>query len=87
MGRPKGTKNKVEEPIVASIVPGNDSTSTMVAERLEPVNETPVPVQNTRATFTYPVPETKEYLLALHKCLKDTGCNSIGDIEVRASRL
>ena len=39
-----------------------------------------------KPTKIYQVPETKEDLLALHKCLKDSGFNSIGDIEVRASR-
>lgn len=40
-----------------------------------------------REAFEYPVPETKEDFLALHKCLKDTGINSTGDLEVRASKL
>ena len=31
--------------------------------------------------------ESKEDYLALYQCLKDTGVNSIGDIEVKASRL
>ena len=54
---------------------------------VEPVNEVPVLKALTRATFTYAVPETREELLALHKCLKDTGVNSIGDLEVKASRM
>ena len=44
-------------------------------------------VEKTRETFTYQVPETKEDFLALHKCLQDTGVNSIGDLEVKASKL
>ncbi len=35
----------------------------------------------------YPVPETKQDYLALHQLLKDLGVNSIGDLEVKASRL
>ena len=35
----------------------------------------------------YPIPSTKEDYLALHKCLKDSGVNSIGDLEVKASKL
>jgi hypothetical protein len=35
----------------------------------------------------YVVPETKEDYLRLHKLLKDIGVNSIGDLEVKASRL
>ena len=35
----------------------------------------------------YPIPETREDYLALHKCLKDLGVNSTSDLEVRASRL
>lgn len=35
----------------------------------------------------YEVPVTKEDYLALHKLLKEIGANSIGDLEVRASKL
>lgn len=35
----------------------------------------------------YPFPETKEDYSVLHKLLKDIGVNSIGDLEVKASRL
>ena len=93
MGRTKGTKNKdktaIEKPI--EVVVG--STSTLISgTTTNPQPETStapttVSIEKTRDTFTYPVPETKEDLLALHKCLKDMGCNSIGDIEVRASRV
>ena len=95
MGRPKGTKNKVEETAIEKpIEVAVDSTSTLSSGTTKSQPETStltepatVSIEKTRATFTYPVPETKEDLLSLHKCLKDTGVNSIGDLEVRASRL
>ena len=63
-------------------------------------NEDVVEVESTKITETtnktpevlkplkvYEVPETREELLALIKCLENTGVKSIGDLEVRASRL
>lgn len=57
-----------------------------VLETPEVVTESSADIQE-RETFSYPIPETKEEYLALHKCLKDLGVNSIGDLEVRASKL
>ena len=66
----------------------NKPKKNKVTERVVPeVPAVPVVTKIDRYTFRYPVPETKEDLLALHKCLQDTGVNSIGDLEVKASRL
>ena len=81
MSRPKGVKNKVSEEVVPVETPAEE------VKTIEPLNEVPVQEVSTRTTFTYPVPETREDLLALHKCLQDTGVNSIGDLEVKASRM
>ena len=45
------------------------------------------PIKLVLAPKVYEIPSTKEDFLALHKCLKDLGVNSIGDLEVKASRL
>lgn len=63
---------------------------TATAEDLkiqEPVESVTVDAALIRSTYTYPVPETREDYLALHQCLKDTGVNGIGDLEVKASKL
>jgi len=35
----------------------------------------------------YQVPETRGDYLALAQCVRDAGCQGVGDLEVRASRL
>lgn len=90
MGRPKKVKEieNVEEVTDDSTTMNSGTTSNPQPEVILKQESTWAgdPTQMPRLTFHYPVPETKEDLLALHKCLKDMGVNSIGDIEVRASR-
>lgn len=81
----KKTK-KIEEiikEVAADLVPSASSEpapSVLEAPATEPVKVVLAPKK-------YEVPVTREDLLALHKCLKDLGVNSIGDLEVRASKL
>ena len=77
-------KEPVEEVPVEEVEPEEEVviTSEEPEEEVEEKLEEPK-----RETFTYPVPVTREDLLALHKCLKDLGVNSIGDLEVKASKM
>lgn len=81
MARPKKI-NVSETPV--------DITSTETIETANintNVENQVVTITLPRSTFVYPVPETREDILALHKCLKDLGVNSIGDLEVKASKM
>ena len=82
-GRPKKIK-PVE--VVETL---NTGTTVGIVEP-EVVLNAPVVVEEVKVVIKpkqYSVPVTREDFLALHKCLKDSGINSIGDCEVRASKL
>ena len=85
MGRPK----KIKEPVITpdvNTVPV-DTTSTQVSGTTVTTEANVTSGDVPRKAFFYPIPETREDLLALHKCLKDLGVNSTSDLEVRASRM
>ena len=85
MGRPKKIKEPVITPDINTIpvdITSTDISGTTVNPAIT-VTSGDVP----RKAFFYPIPETREDLLALHKCLKDLGVNSTSDLEVRASRM
>ena len=91
MPRKKKVEKKVEETPVEEKVevlekPASNEVTEVTAESIleAPATE---PVKLVLAPKVYEIPSTKEDYLALHKCLKDLGVNSIGDLEVRASRL
>lgn len=72
-------KKKIDEVLVDNSI---GETNTTVDIDSEILSGNPP-----RLTFTYPVPSTKEDYLALYQCLKDSNINSIGDVEVKASKL
>ena len=83
-GRPK----KIKPVEVAPVETLNTGTTLEVVEP-EVILNAPIAeeVKVVIKPKEYSVPVTKEDYLALHKCLKDSGVNSIGDLEVRASKL
>ena len=83
MKKKKIEVEKVIKEVAADVAPSASS------EPAPSVLEAPAtePVKLVLAPKKYEVPVTREDLLALHKCLKDLGVNSIGDLEVRASKL
>ena len=82
MPRPKGAKNKK----VDKVDKVNTSTNEKSGTTTNPPQQT-TSGNAPRPAFNYPIPETKEDFLALIQCLKDTGADSVGNLEVKASRL
>ena len=83
-------KIEVETPIqepVEELEGIQTTTSLLPQDDILEAPSTEPEVQVVLKAKEYPIPVTREDLLALHKCLKDLGVNSIGDLEVRASKL
>ena len=86
-GRPKkkveeAIKKVVEEVGIPATVPEGTLPLNDILEA--PATES---IKLVIAPKVYEVPSTREDFLALHKCLRDTGIHSIGDLEVRAAKL
>lgn len=80
-------KIEIKEKLVEKMNESVEMPATSLVQ--EPILQAPS-TENVKLKLSpkvYPVPETKEDYLALHKLLQDIGTNSIGDLEVRASKM